>query len=113
MLSLENRYRRSPGEGNNVNLDFWVLEHILGGLIAEPSGNACDHLYRYHDDIKLLAELGFKSYRFSTEWARVEPADGMFSLAMIAHYRDVLRACHDHGLTPMVTLHPFTSPVTA
>jgi hypothetical protein len=24
----------------------------------------------------LLAELGFTSYRFSIEWARVEPEDG-------------------------------------
>ena len=97
-------------EGNNVNSDFWVLEHVPGSLVSEPSGDACDHYHRYRDDIKLLSELGFKSYRFSVEWARVEPADGMFSPAVIAHYRNVLETCHEYGLVPMVTLHHFTSP---
>src|SRR5512140_554311 len=97
-------------EGNNVNSDFWVLEHIPGTIIVEPSGDACDHYHRYREDIKLLAELGFKSYRFSIEWARVEPEDGMFSPALITHYRHVLDACREHGLIPMVTLHHFTSP---
>ena len=97
-------------EGNNVNSDFWVLEHIPGTIVSEPSGDACDHYHRYREDIKLLAELGFTSYRFSIEWARVEPEDGMFSPAVITHYRDMLEACHEYGLTPMVTLHHFTSP---
>lgn len=97
-------------EGNNINSDFWVLEHIPGTIVSEPSRDACDHYHRYREDIKLLAELGFKTYRFSIEWARVEPEDGMFSPAIIAHYRDMLNACHEHGLIPMVTLHHFTSP---
>ncbi len=97
-------------EGNNVNSDFWVLEHIPGTIVSEPSGDACDHYHRYREDIKLLAELGFKTYRFSIEWARVEPEDGMFSPAVITHYRDMLNACHEYGLIPMVTLHHFTSP---
>src|ERR1700694_95551 len=50
-------------EGNNVNNDNWVLEHAKPTLFAEPSGDACDHYHRYGDDIKLLAELGFNTYR--------------------------------------------------
>ncbi|GGX30970.1 glycoside hydrolase family 1 protein [Streptomyces lomondensis] len=97
-------------EGNNVASDFWALEHTPGSFFAEPSGDACDHYRLFRQDIALLAELGFNSYRFSIEWARVEPEDGRFSRAAIEHYRDVLQACHDHGLTPVVTLHHFTSP---
>ncbi|MCA9835368.1 MAG: family 1 glycosylhydrolase [Trueperaceae bacterium] len=97
-------------EGNNVNSDFWVLEHIPGTIVAEPSGDACDHFHRYREDIKLLADLGFSTYRFSIEWARVEPEQGLFSAATIAHYRDMLQACEEHELMPMVTLHHFTSP---
>ncbi|MCC5578736.1 family 1 glycosylhydrolase [Microtetraspora sp. AC03309] len=97
-------------EGNNVNSDFWVLENIAGTIFAEPSGDACDHYRLYRQDVALLAELGLTSYRFSVEWARVEPEPGRYSRAALAHYRDVLNACHEHGLTPMVTLHHFTSP---
>ncbi len=97
-------------EGNNVNSDVWLIEHIPGTPYKEPSGDACDHYHRYRSDIALLAELGFNSYRFSIEWARIEPEEGEFSFAVLEHYRDMLRACHEHGLTPIVTFHHFTSP---
>ncbi|NUU21404.1 MAG: family 1 glycosylhydrolase [Streptomycetaceae bacterium] len=97
-------------EGNNIASDFWVLENMPGSFFAEPSGDACDQYRLYRQDIAQLEELGFGSYRFSIEWARVEPEDGRFSAAAIAHYRDVLETCHEFGITPMVTLHHFTSP---
>lgn len=97
-------------EGNNVNTDFWVMETTPGTIFAEPSGDACDHYHRYAEDTRLLSELGFNAYRFSIEWARIEPEDGMFSAAAIAHYRRMLACCHEHGMTPIVTLHHFTSP---
>ena len=52
-------------EGNNINSESWVLEHLPGTIYAEPSGDACDHYHRYPADIALLAELGFNAYRFS------------------------------------------------
>jgi len=97
-------------EGNNINSDNWLYEHVPGTIYAEPSGDACDHYHRYREDIALLAELGFNLYRFSIEWARVEPEPGEFSRASLEHYRRMLAACHEHGITPMVTFHHFTSP---
>lgn len=97
-------------EGNNVNSDTWFLEHLPGSMFSEPSGDAVDHYHRYREDIAVIADLGFTSYRFSIEWARVEPEEGLFSQAELDHYRRVLEACHEHGLTPVVTFHHFTSP---
>jgi beta-glucosidase len=97
-------------EGNNVNSDTWFLEHLPGTIFAEPSGDAVDHYHRYREDIALIAELGFTTYRFSVEWARIEPVEGQFSIAELNHYRRMLEACHEHGLTPVVTYHHFTSP---
>jgi beta-glucosidase len=97
-------------EGGNVNSDYWVLEHVNGTSFTEPSGDACDHYHRYREDIELMARLGFNSYRFSVEWARIEPEDGEFSLAALEHYRRLMGACRDHGITPVLTLHHFTSP---
>ncbi|HXW84198.1 MAG TPA: family 1 glycosylhydrolase, partial [Candidatus Binataceae bacterium] len=97
-------------EGNNINSDFWLLEHTPGAPFVEPSGDACDQYHRYGDDIAMLAQLGFNAYRFSIEWARIEPEEGHFSLAALEHYRRVLAACHEHKLTPIVTYHHFTSP---
>jgi beta-glucosidase len=97
-------------EGNNINSESWVLEHLPGTIYAEPSGDACDHYHRYPDDIALLAELGFNSYRFSVEWSRIEPEEGEFSYAELEHYRRMLATCHEHGIQPVVTYHHFTSP---
>jgi beta-glucosidase len=97
-------------EGNNTNSDFWAMEHTPGGPFREPSGDACDHYRLFREDIRLLRELGFNAYRFSIEWARVEPEPGFVSKAALRHYADVLAACHENGLTPIVTLHHFTSP---
>jgi len=97
-------------EGGNVNSDYWLMEHLRATPFMEKSGDACDQYHRYQADCALLASLGFNSYRFSIEWARVEPEEGEFSPAAIEHYRRVLSACRDHGLAPMVTLHHFSSP---
>ena len=63
-------------EGNNLNSDVWLMEHMPGTPFKEPSGDACDHYHRYRTDIAMLAQLGFNSYRFSIEWARIEPEHG-------------------------------------
>src|SRR5215469_7909598 len=97
-------------EGGNVYNDHWVLEHTPGTIYREPSGDACDHYHRYRGDMALLAGLGFNLYRFSLEWSRIEPEEGEFSRAALAHYRRMLATCHEFGLTPMVTFHHLTSP---
>jgi beta-glucosidase len=97
-------------EGNNINSDLWVLEHVQPTVFAEPSLDACDHHSHFREDIKLLAGLGLNTYRFSVEWARIEPERGHYSAAALEHYRRMLAACHEHGVTPMVTLYHFSSP---
>ncbi|MFF4827711.1 glycoside hydrolase family 1 protein [Streptomyces sp. NPDC001312] len=97
-------------EGNNVNSDWWRKEHDPAAKIAEPSLDACDSYHRWEQDMDLLAELGFTDYRFSVEWARIEPVRGTFSHAEIAHYRRMVDGALARGLRPMVTLHHFTVP---
>ncbi len=97
-------------EGNNIHSDYWAMEHMELTSFAEPSGDACDHYHRYEEDIRLLAQAGLNAYRFSIEWARVEPEEGRFDEAEVEHYRRVLRCCQENGVEPIVTLHHFTSP---
>ena len=98
-------------EGNNTNSDCWAMEHMEHTSYAEPSLDAVDHYNRYEEDIKLMAAAGLNTYRFSLEWARIEPAEGQFSEEAIEHYRDVIRCCKANGIEPMVTLHHFSSPI--
>ena len=97
-------------EGNNKNSDCWALEQMKDSGYAEPSLDAVDHYNRYEEDIALMAEAGLNAYRFSLEWARIEPQEGVFEEAEIAHYRNVIRCCKKHGIEPIVTLHHFSSP---
>ena len=97
-------------EGNNVSSDYWAQEHMKFTSFAEPSGDACDHYHRYEEDIRLLADAGLNAYRFSIEWARIEPEEGKFDEAEVEHYRQVLKCCRNHGVEPVVTLMHFTSP---
>jgi beta-glucosidase len=97
-------------EGNNVNSDFWAMEHVPGTMYKEPSLDAVDHYHRYKEDIQLLVEAGLNTYRFSIEWARIEPAKGDFNKDEIEHYKQVLEFCHQNNVTPIVTLHHFSSP---
>lgn len=97
-------------EGNNVNSDYWIQEHLPHTSFTEPSGDACDHYNRYEEDIRLLAGAGLNAYRFSVEWARIEPEEGRFDEAEIEHYRKVIACCRANGVEPLVTLMHFTSP---
>ncbi|HWU05644.1 MAG TPA: family 1 glycosylhydrolase [Streptomyces sp.] len=97
-------------EGNNVSSDWWAVENRPGTFVAERSGDAADSFHRWPEDMDLLSGLGFNAYRFSIEWARIEPERGQISLAAVAHYRAMVCGALERGLTPLVTLHHFTSP---
>jgi beta-glucosidase len=97
-------------EGGNVSSDWWVLENAPGSFVSEPSVDAVDSFHRWGEDMDLLAAAGFTDYRFSIEWARIEPLPGRVSRAAIAHYRAMVLGAIERGLRPMVTLHHFTSP---
>jgi beta-glucosidase len=97
-------------EGGNWNNDWWAWEHTPGSPCQEPSGDACDQYHRYAEDLDLLARHGFRAYRFSLEWSRIEPEDGEFSRAALEHYRRVCAACRERDLEPIVTFHHFTTP---
>lgn len=98
-------------EGNNVNSDVWAMEHASPTVYAEPSGDAANSFALWTTDLDLVKSMGLNSYRFSLEWARIEPAKGQFSIAMLDHYKAMIAGCHDRGLTPLVTFNHFTTPI--
>ena len=95
-------------EGQNIHSDWWAWEQA--GRVKEPSGMACDHYRRFAADFDLAASLGHKAHRFSIEWSRIEPTEGQWDDAALAHYVEVVRALRQRRLEPIVTLHHFTTP---
>ena len=98
-------------EGNNTNSDYWAMENMEYSQFVEPSLDAVDHYNRFEEDIKMLADAGLNTYRFSVEWARIEPEEGRFDEKEIEHYRKMIECCQKNNVEPVITLMHFTSPL--
>ncbi|WP_428332156.1 glycoside hydrolase family 1 protein [Novosphingobium sp.] len=98
-------------EGNNVGSDIWAAEHAANTPYAEPSGDAANSFALWPTDLDLVRGLGLNTYRFSLEWARIEPEPGQFSIAMLDHYKAMIAGCHARGITPVVTFNHFSTPL--
>ncbi|MBF0484379.1 MAG: glycoside hydrolase family 1 protein [Candidatus Omnitrophica bacterium] len=96
-------------EGNNTNNDWWEWEQIR--LPHARSGQACDQWNRYEEDFKLAQSLGHNAHRFSIEWSRIEPQEGIWDSTALDHYAQVIRSLKSKGLEPIVTLNHFTLPL--
>ncbi len=77
---------------------------------AARCGRAVDHWSRWREDFGLLSELGADAYRFSVEWARVEPEPGRWDEDALATYRAMVDELLARGIQPFVTLLHFTHP---
>lgn len=80
---------------------------ILDGSSGEQ---ACDHFYKYVEDLDLIKSLGFSSYRFSVAWPRVMDQQQQPNEAGIAFYDRLINAMLDRGLEPMLTLYHWDLP---
>lgn len=98
-------------EGNNTASDLWYLEHQQPTVFKEPSGDAANSFLLWEQDLDLARSIGLNAYRFGVEWARIEPAKGQFSQAMIDHYARIVDGCRARGLTPVVTFSHFSAPL--
>ena len=97
-------------EGNSTNSDLWFLEHQDPTSFKEPSGDAVNFLQLWPTDLDLVAEMGLNSFRFSVEWARIEPEPGFFSVAMLDHYSRIVDGCIARNIKPVVTFNHFVTP---
>jgi beta-glucosidase len=98
-------------EGNNVASDLWYLEYQQPTVFKEPSGDAANSFLMWEQDLDLVKSIGLNTYRFGVEWARIEPAKGQFSEAMLGHYRRIVEGCRVRGLAPVVTYSHFSAPL--
>lgn len=97
-------------EGDNDHSDTWFLENVTPSVFQDRSGKATNGWELWESDLDLVAGMNLNAYRFSVEWARVEPVEGEFSDEALAHYEAVVDGCLARGLAPIVTFNHFTSP---
>jgi len=80
-----------------------------GAHLAPRGDRACDHYRRWREDVALIRELGFGSYRFSVSWSRVMPG-GRVNAAGLDFYRGLADALLEAGIQPQITLHHWDLP---
>jgi len=97
-------------EGNNVNSDTWYAEHAKPTVFKEPSLRACNSYELWREDIDLVVGMNLSAYRYSVEWARIEPTEGVFDEAELDHYEAMVDYCREKGLKSIVTFNHFTAP---
>ncbi|CCI81336.1 6-phospho-beta-glucosidase [Lactobacillus hominis] len=77
-----------------------------------PNHSAIDFYHHYKEDIKLMAEMGFKCFRTSIAWTRIFPNgdDKEPNEAGLKFYDDLFAECHKYGIEPVITLAHFEMP---
>ncbi|MFL5708173.1 MAG: GH1 family beta-glucosidase [Chloroflexota bacterium] len=92
---------------------IWDTFSRKPGAIADGTTGdiACDHYHRYPDDVRLMADLGAKAYRFSISWPRVLPTGtGAINQPGLDFYQRLVDALLDAGVRPMVNLFHWDLP---
>lgn len=74
------------------------------------SGKGVDHYNRYKEDFDLLKKLNLNAFRFTVEWARIEPEEGKWDEAEIAHYKEYIAELRKRHIEPFLGLWHWTMP---
>ncbi len=107
-FQIEGAYRED-GKG----LSIWdVYTHEPGKTKHGDTGDvACDHYHRYKEDVKLMAELGVKAYRFSVAWSRIMPnGTGAVNQKGIDFYNSLIDELCKYNIEPYITLYHWDLP---
>ncbi|MBW4838741.1 MAG: glycoside hydrolase family 1 protein [Paenibacillaceae bacterium] len=72
-----------------------------------------DFYHRYKEDIKLFAEMGFKTFRTSIAWSRIFPKgdEAEPNEKGLQFYDRLFEECLKYGIEPMVTLSHYETPL--
>ncbi|WP_416351671.1 glycoside hydrolase family 1 protein [[Clostridium] innocuum] len=78
-----------------------------------PKRRGNDFYHRYKEDIKLMAEMGFRVFRLSIAWERIYPTgfEDTPNEEGLAFYDRVFDECHKYHIEPLVTLSHYDFPL--
>lgn len=98
--------------GGKMEFPEGAVPCVLDGLYY-PSHQATDFYHHYKEDIALMAEMGFKTFRMSIAWPRIYPdlESDTPSEEGLKFYEDVFTELKKYNIEPLVTLAHFEIPV--
>ncbi len=93
--SIWDRFAHTPGKVQN-------------GDTGDP---ACEHYYRWEEDLDLISSLGLRAYRFSISWPRIQPnGRGPANQKGIDFYRRLVEGLLERDISPLATLYHWDLP---
>jgi beta-glucosidase len=93
--SIWDRFAATPGK-------------VVNGDTGEP---ACEHYYRWREDLDLMRSLGLGGYRFSVAWPRIQPdGRGRPNAKGLDFYRRLAEGLRERGIAPLATLYHWDLP---
>lgn len=95
-----------------------TTEEILDALKTTdtslyPKRHGSEGYYHYQEDIALMAEMGFKVFRFSIAWTRIFPNgdDKEPNEEGLQFYDNMINECLKYGIEPLITMSHYEPPI--
>jgi len=100
-------------KGNTELTVSYVREAMHDTKRIFPKRWGIDFYHTYKEDLKMLAELGLKSFRTSINWARIFPNgdDETPNEAGLRFYDDLFDEILKYGMEPMITVSHYEMPL--
>ena len=105
-------------DGKGLSIQDIMPNGVVGDISDEPIEEnlkliGIDFYHRYKEDIKLFAEMGFKTLRFSIAWSRIFPKgdEKEPNELGLQFYDNVIDECLKYGIEPLVTLSHYETPL--
>lgn len=110
------------GAYNEDGKGLSIQDIMPNGIVGEVSDGpveenlklvGIDFYHRYKEDIRLFAEMGFKTLRFSIAWSRIFPKgdEATPNELGLKFYDNVIDECLKYGIEPLVTLSHYETPL--
>lgn len=95
-----------------ITTDF-IKEAISSETRIFPKRWGIDFYHTYKEDLKMLADLGLKTFRTSINWARIYPNGDELepNEAGLKFYDDLFDEMIKNGLEPMITISHYEMPL--
>lgn len=105
-------------DGKGLSIQDIMPNGIMTPPTAEPTEDnmkliGIDFYHRYKEDIKLLAEMGFKVFRTSIAWSRIFPKGDELepNEKGLQFYDNLFDECLKYGIEPLVTISHYETPL--
>jgi beta-glucosidase len=99
----------ADGRGESI----WDRFCSTPGMVrnGDSGDEACNHYFRWREDLDLMRSLGLRGYRFSISWTRIQPdGRGPANRKGIDFYRRLVEGLLEREIAPLATVYHWDLP---